>query len=61
MENDTTIPSLLGAINTIPSGLGPMASNRSKPRPEPGVSLIKIAVLMVLGTLLVVAVRYFTR
>jgi hypothetical protein len=61
MENDTTIPSLLGAVNTIPSGLGPIAGNRSKPHPEPGISLAKIAFLMVLGTLLVFAVRYFTR
>ncbi|MFM2276379.1 MAG: hypothetical protein RL211_2251 [Pseudomonadota bacterium] len=61
MENDTTIPSLLGPINTIPSGLGPIVGNRPKPHPEPGISLAKIAFFMVLGTLLVFVVRYFAR
>ena len=38
MDNNTTIPSLLGPVNTIPSGLGPVSSRHVKPKPQDGVT-----------------------
>jgi hypothetical protein len=61
MDNNTTIPSLLGAVNTIPSGLGPISSSRRKPDAEPGNPLLRIALWLALGAVLVMAVRHFTR
>ena len=62
MDNNTTIPSLLGAANTIPSGLGPVGSSYRKPEPQQAVNpLLKIALWLALGAVVVYAVRHFVR
>jgi hypothetical protein len=60
MDNNTTIPSLLGAVNTIPSGLGPINSSYRKPAPT-GNPLLKIVLWLTLGAVLMYAVRHFMR
>ena len=61
MDNNTTIPSLLGAVNTMPSGLGPINSSYRKPATQTGNPLLKIALWLALGAVLVYAVRHFVR
>ncbi|HOZ65670.1 MAG TPA: hypothetical protein PK497_14735 [Burkholderiaceae bacterium] len=61
MDNNTTIPSMLGPVNTIPSGLGPVSSSHVKPKPQDGVTLPRIALWLILGVAVVFAVRHFTR
>ena len=61
MDNNTTIPSMLGAVNTMPSSLGPVSSRYVRPKPRNRVTLSRIAFWLVLGVAVVLAVRYFTR
>ena len=61
MDNNTTIPSLLGAANTIPSGLGPVGSSHRKPEPQTVNPLLKTALWLALGAVVVYVVRHFVR
>jgi len=49
MNNDSTIPSQLGPVDTMPSQLGPAEASRPSRRPPSGSSLSRIAWLLALA------------
>jgi hypothetical protein len=61
MDNHTTRPAPLGSINTMPSGLHPVGSNTPSAKSESGHPLLKIALWVAMGVVLVLVVRQILR
>ena len=55
MDNDPTIPSQLGPVNTIPSALGPIGSSGDEPAPAVLSPALKFVLLVAAAALAYIA------